>query len=562
MFFSDLVKSVKPGDRVLEIGPGGTPHSRADMFLDLDPKLFKNEEEAEYQRGQAPALKTDKPIVYYDGKKFPFKDNEFDYVICSHVLEHVESVPEFLQELFRITTKGYIEYPTILYDYMYDIPVHPNFLYFNQKTKTLNWLKKDDTSFSDFKEVQGFFRESVIQGHDCLIQSLEKSMIQGFEWSKPFTIKKSRSIKALVPPIKTIGEPKFKKPPTVLTVPDVIYKPLEAYTAKELALELRRRTERKVTKALPIRNSVSTLDTDIQRVTDNLHKEMDFFSNMKPLGRQNIYNVEELSVEERFLEKVWWWMSDKQHDPNKSWVHQWIQEHPAGSVGTHNLTNREEWLERTLKKIPKDKRILDAGAGELQYKRFCDHLDYVSQDFGQYTGEGNTSGLQTGTWDNSKLDIVSDILDIPVPDKSFDAIMCIEVFEHIPKPVEALKEFSRIIKKGGKLVITAPFACLTHFAPYFYYNGFSQYFYKDLLEELGFEILDLTFNGNYFEYLAQEVRRFEGVGERYAPDAKKPNAVDTLSQHVLLRRLEELSAKDTGSSELLVHGINILAVKK
>ena len=66
-----------------------------------------------------------------------------------------------------------------------------------------------------------------------------------------------------------------------------------------------------------------------------------------------------------------------------------------GAVGTQNLITREQWLEKTLKKIPAGHRILDAGAGELKYKKFCTHLDYISQDFGQYDGEGDQAGLQT-----------------------------------------------------------------------------------------------------------------------------------------------------------------------
>jgi ubiquinone/menaquinone biosynthesis C-methylase UbiE len=92
-----------------------------------------------------------------------------------------------------------------------------------------------------------------------------------------------------------------------------------------------------------------------------------------------------------------------------------------------NLKTREQWLEKALSEVASGSRILDAGAGELQYKRFCQHLNYVAQDFGEYNGEGNTNGLQTGTWDNSKLDIISDITKIPEDDASFDAIMCIEV---------------------------------------------------------------------------------------------------------------------------------------
>ena len=49
-------------------------------------------------------------------KKLLFKDNQFDFVISSHVIEHVEDVPFFISELERISKKGYIELPTKLED--------------------------------------------------------------------------------------------------------------------------------------------------------------------------------------------------------------------------------------------------------------------------------------------------------------------------------------------------------------------------------------------------------------------------------------------------------------
>jgi ubiquinone/menaquinone biosynthesis C-methylase UbiE len=229
------------------------------------------------------------------------------------------------------------------------------------------------------------------------------------------------------------------------------------------------------------------------------------------------------------------------------------------NVGLTNEETRVKWIEETLKKIPRGSTLLDAGAGECQFKKFCGHLNYVAQDFAQYDGTGDT-GLQTGTWDNTKLDIVSDITEIPRPDQSFDAIMCTEVFEHIPDPVRALNEFDRLLKKGGYVLITAPFASLTHFAPYHFASGLSRYFYEHHLNKLGFEILDLQMNGNYFEYIAQEIRRIKSVGKKYT--GKKINLLDKLFIHLPLITLKKLSKADTGSKELLCYGIHVFARKK
>lgn len=229
-----------------------------------------------------------------------------------------------------------------------------------------------------------------------------------------------------------------------------------------------------------------------------------------------------------------------------------------------NLKTREQWLEKALSEVASGSRILDAGAGELQYKRFCQHLNYVAQDFGEYNGEGNTNGLQTGTWDNSKLDIISDITKIPEDDASFDAIMCIEVFEHIPEPIKAIEEFSRLIKPGGTLIITAPVSSLTHFAPYYFYNGFSRYFYEKHLSSLGFEIIELTHNGNFYEYLIQETKRVKSLSVKYSD--KKISLfrkfILKLGQRILYDQLKWLSQNDSKTHELHSFGIHVIARKK
>ena len=228
-------------------------------------------------------------------------------------------------------------------------------------------------------------------------------------------------------------------------------------------------------------------------------------------------------------------------------------------VGTTNESNRVKWIEETLKQIPQGLKILDAGAGESQFKKYCSHLKYIAQDFGQYHGEGEI-GLQTGTWNNTKLDIVSDITAIPLPDNSVDAIMCTEVLEHIPDPIGAIKEFSRLVKPGGYLLITAPYTSLTHFAPYHFATGLSRFFYEKHLPENSFEISDLSLNGNYFEFVAQENRRVKSVALKYA--GKKLNIFQKIIIQLNLYILEGLSKKDIGSSELLCYGIHVFARKE
>jgi ubiquinone/menaquinone biosynthesis C-methylase UbiE len=248
-------------------------------------------------------------------------------------------------------------------------------------------------------------------------------------------------------------------------------------------------------------------------------------------------------------------------NPVQKWQDKFLSTLFVPSVfGRQNVLNREQWLKKTLASIPAGSKILDAGAGELQYKRFCSHLKYVSQDFGKYNGKGNCAGIQTGTWDQSKLDIVCDITSIPEPDNSFDAVMCIEVLEHLPDPPKALSELVRLLKPGGTLIITAPICSLTHFAPYYFNNGFSRYFYEHWLKEFGAEIVELRWNGNYFEYLAQELRRLNSIGYEYS--GTKNTLFERIATYIVLRFIWRLCRKNKGSEQLLAFGLHVIARKK
>jgi len=230
------------------------------------------------------------------------------------------------------------------------------------------------------------------------------------------------------------------------------------------------------------------------------------------------------------------------------------------SVGITNESTRERWLEKTVGSLQKGSRILDAGAGNQRYRKFCNHLNYVSQDFGEYDGKGDSVGLHTGEFNYGELDIVSDIATIPEPDSSFDAIMCIEVLEHVPDPIQVVKEFARLLKPSGYLILTAPFCSLTHFAPYHFNTGFNKYWYEKHLNDMNFSVTEIDANGNFFEYLAQEIFRIPTISGRYSKD--KPNWFELLSMYIIQRMLLRFSNGDSNSSEFLCFGYHVLARKR
>tara|TARA_X000001036_G_scaffold70286_1_gene61583 strand:+ start:171 stop:785 length:615 start_codon:yes stop_codon:yes gene_type:complete len=87
--------------KVLDIGCGYTAHKNATVVCDVQDlsNIYK-----------------EKDFVKLTSNILPFKDKEFDFVIASHVIEHVKEVEIFIKELQRVSSKGYIELPTILED--------------------------------------------------------------------------------------------------------------------------------------------------------------------------------------------------------------------------------------------------------------------------------------------------------------------------------------------------------------------------------------------------------------------------------------------------------------
>ena len=168
---------------------------------------------------------------------------------------------------------------------------------------------------------------------------------------------------------------------------------------------------------------------------------------------------------------------------------------------------REKFVVEQLGRLAPGAKLLDAGCGSQQYRKHCGHLRYFAQDFGK-VGADEKPGMTAATgYEYGPLDYVGDIWSIQEQDGFFDAILCTEVFEHIPYPIRTVEEFARLLRPGGKLILTAPAACLRHMDPFFYYAGFSDRFFEKVLADHGLRIETLKPVGDYYAWVATELMR-------------------------------------------------------
>jgi SAM-dependent methyltransferase len=160
---------------------------------------------------------------------------------------------------------------------------------------------------------------------------------------------------------------------------------------------------------------------------------------------------------------------------------------PRDRFWTPDAWHRDEWVKALAAQLPAGCRVLDAGAGASKYRPCFAHCRYETQDFCQYQGE-LVKYVQP-------IDHVCDITRIPLPDASFDAILCTEVLEHVVEPVAVVKEFSRLLKPGGHLWVTTPHGCYVHMEPYHYNNGLTEYWYRHWLPAFGLTLESVSPQG-------------------------------------------------------------------
>ena len=223
-----------------------------------------------------------------------------------------------------------------------------------------------------------------------------------------------------------------------------------------------------------------------------------------------------------------------------------------------NSDFRDQWVIKKLKSLKNGLKMLDAGCDSQRYRKCCNHLEYTSQDFAQYDGKGDGIGLHSGRMNYPKIDYIGNIWKINEKDNTFDIILCTEVIEHIPYPNETIKEFSRLLKSGGELLITAPFISLPHMTPYYYYSGFYKQWYIDMAKENNMKVIEIIENGNAYDFVAQELNRVAN----YSNNKFMKILLKLYFRIFTIPILNFLSLQDTKSKEFLTFGYQVVMRKE
>ena len=154
---------------ILDIGCGYTAHKNASVVCDIQDLSHVYKE---------------KNFVKLTSNILPFRDKEFDFVIASHVIEHVKDVELFIKELQRVSSKGYIELPTILED---------NLLFENKKNHLWHMEFDDDKNQLIISEKIQFLEPILtVSSAKKLLKYFRQSLVLELFWenSIEFTIKK------------------------------------------------------------------------------------------------------------------------------------------------------------------------------------------------------------------------------------------------------------------------------------------------------------------------------------------------------------------------------------
>lgn len=135
--------------------------------------------------------------------------------------------------------------------------------------------------------------------------------------------------------------------------------------------------------------------------------------------------------------------------------------------------------------------VLEIGSGNRRLeKHLAAGTRYVALD---YPPSGKRYSLRPDVW--------ADAAWLPIGGARVDGVVLIEVLEHLPDPLAALREAGRVVRPGGHVVLSVPFLYPIHDAPYDF-TRFTQFGLKRLAAAAGLEVVRLNERGGPAETAA------------------------------------------------------------
>ena len=134
--------------------------------------------------------------------------------------------------------------------------------------------------------------------------------------------------------------------------------------------------------------------------------------------------------------------------------------------------------------------VLEVGCGEQPYKRYFSHAKkIIATDFNPARGV---------------VDVAAPACPLPFRDQVFDGIIATEVLEHVPDPAATFREFYRVLRPGGKVILSTPMYWPAHEQPYdfFRYPGHGL---LALASRAGFEVKALCPRGGVYVLMGQVI---------------------------------------------------------
>lgn len=193
----------------------------------------------------------------------------------------------------------------------------------------------------------------------------------------------------------------------------------------------------------------------------------------------------------------------------------WLGWFPAG--GWKSLCDPENariknFLVEARDKIDAGAVVLDAGAGRRPYKYIFDGTNYESTDM-------------PGGFYSQPHDFECTLDSIPRPDSYYDVVLLTQVLEHVPNPSSVLDEVQRILKPGGKLLLSVPLNGPLHGEPWHFFQ-FTHYGIAQLSDEAKLNVIEIEKVGGAFWNLGKRFPDiFRKLFKQYDPFRAKKRGI-------------------------------------